>query len=492
MKEAVCFATPPSKFLMDQRVFPSLGILKVAATLEKAGHYVEHLDLAGVVNYEDVVRDYAMSRPDIRTYALTATSPQMPSAAAIARTLRAAQPTAKIILGGPHPTLVHIAAKKFPNARTTPALTRLQEMFDVLVAGDGEKAIFEALAIDHGLVDADDPKSSLWLSHQDFSASAWPARHLLDMDSYHYTVEGERASSIISQIGCPMGCHFCSGRNSPMLRQIRLRDSADAVAEIVHLYAAYGYKGCFLLDDEVNVNRQMLETMRLLKEAAERLGIEWRLRAFIKSELFTDEQAEAMYEAGFRHILIGFESGDDRILLNIKKNATREDNTRAMAIAHRHRLKVKALMSLGHAGESEASIRATRDWLLEVRPHDVDMTIITPYPGSPYFDQATYVEGNVWVFTAPKTGDALYMEDVDFTEEAQFYKGAPGEYRSYVWTDHISRERLVEMRDELEMEVRTALSIPFYSSGAAMSIEASMGQTPMTVLRTTAMREMSV
>ncbi len=33
--KTVCLITPPSGFLLDQRVFPSLGVLKVAAALER-------------------------------------------------------------------------------------------------------------------------------------------------------------------------------------------------------------------------------------------------------------------------------------------------------------------------------------------------------------------------------------------------------------------------------------------------------------------------
>ena len=51
-------------------------------------------------------------------------------------------------------------------------------------------------------------------------------------------------------------------------------------------------------------------------------------------------------------ILIGFESGSPRILRNINKKATVDDNTRAVEAAHRAGLKVKALMSIGHPGES--------------------------------------------------------------------------------------------------------------------------------------------
>ena len=77
-----------------------------------------------------------------------------------------------------------------------------------------------------------------------------------------------------------------------------------------------------------------------------------------------------MFEAGFRQILVGFESGSPRILENIQKIATRDDNTRCMEIAHRHGLKVKALMSLGHPGESEETIRETHEWLLQAKPFD--------------------------------------------------------------------------------------------------------------------------
>jgi hypothetical protein len=54
----VCLITPPSPFLLDERVFLSLGILRVAASLEAAGVAIEHLDLSGVTNYEDAIRDY--------------------------------------------------------------------------------------------------------------------------------------------------------------------------------------------------------------------------------------------------------------------------------------------------------------------------------------------------------------------------------------------------------------------------------------------------
>ena len=269
-----------------------------------------------------------------------------------------------------------------------------------------------------------------------------------------------------------------------MLRQIRLRTPDSVLAEVRHLHETYGFTGINFFDDELNVNRQMIPLMKGMAALAKELGIQWKLRGFVKSELFNEEQAEVMYEAGFRWILTGFESGSDRILTNIQKMATKAQNTRCMEIAHKHGLKVKALMSLGHAGESPQTVQDTYDWLLETKPDDADVTVITPYPGSPYWDDAVHIGDNIWRYTAPKTGDFLYMEEVDFTQTADYYKGVLGSYVSHVWTDDLSREQLVEQRDWLEITSKAELGIAMPPSASAVMYEHSTGMTP-NILRST-------
>ena len=77
----------------------TLGILKIAAVLEKAGVTVDMLDLSGVENFEYVVHEYAESQ-SAPCFGLTATTPQMPAASKIHKTIREVQPDARIILGG--------------------------------------------------------------------------------------------------------------------------------------------------------------------------------------------------------------------------------------------------------------------------------------------------------------------------------------------------------------------------------------------------------
>jgi anaerobic magnesium-protoporphyrin IX monomethyl ester cyclase len=468
----VCLIIPPSGFLIDDRVFPSLGILKVAAVLEAHGQSVQVLDLSGVKEFGDTVF------PSADVYGMTATMPQMPAAFRIASMVRQQYPGLKIILGGPHPTLVRASARqeKTP-ARASKALRQLTDVFDVVVAGDGEKAILEAIRHDAPpLIDCDDLASPLYMTSADLDQAPLPARHLIDLESYHYQIDNVRTQSMIAQLGCPFGCVFCGGRRSPFLRRVRTRSTLAVIKEIAHLYEEYGTRGFMFLDDELNVNKNYMELLGAIIGLQAMYGVEFRLRGLLKSELVTDGMASAMYMAGFRQVLIGFESGSDRILRNIQKHATVEQNSRCVDILGRHGIRVKALMSFGHAGESIETVEATRDWLLEVRPDDFDVTIITVYPGTPYYDDAVEEPAGVWTYTAAN-GDRLYQKDVDQRATVNFYKGVPYSYQSFVWTDQVSSEDLVRYRDDVESDVRSRLGIPFPSAAAELNYEHSMGMS---------------
>ena len=136
--------------------------------------------------------------------------------------------------------------------------------------------------------------------------------------------------------------------------------------------------------------------------------------------------------------------------------------------------------------ESEETVRATAEWLLAVEPDDFDATVITTYPGTPYFDEAVETKPGVWTYSYPKTGDRLHSIEVDYREVAEYYKGVPGEYTSYVYTDHLNSLDLVRLRDWLEGHVREKLAIPYNAGAPAVRYEHSMGQfgqLPRNILR---------
>src|SRR5436309_1567449 len=199
-RQTVYIVIPPSPFLLNERVFPFLGPLKVAAVLEEAGVGVEVLDLSGIKNYADVVKEHVEQSPAAH-FGLTATTPQFPAAVEISKVIRASNTDARLIIGGTHATQVIAALKKEQKqnrlGRAHHAYTQLDSYFDVIVAGDGEDAIFSAIANNAPkLIDADDRKSEFYLNNERLNKTPFPARHLIDLPSYHYSVDGAPALSL--------------------------------------------------------------------------------------------------------------------------------------------------------------------------------------------------------------------------------------------------------------------------------------------------------
>lgn len=464
---------PPSPFLLDEKVFMSLGVLKIAAVLEPY-YDVNVIDLSGDKDYINTIKQYVN---EDALFGITTTTPQLPNVVEINRVLK--QYNKRVILGGPHVTLINSAYKNEKNknviGRATKSMNQLKNEFDTLVCGDGEHAIFKAINGDK-YVDADDVKSDLFLKDEQFDALPFPARHLIDVNSYKFTINGVRGLSLISQLGCPFNCGFCSGRNSPTFRKIRNRSVDNIIKEIDLLYKTYDVKAFMFYDDELNLNSSIYSLLKELIKYQQQHNVEFLLRGCIKSELFNETQADLMSKAGFKKLLVGFESGSDKILKNINKKATKAENTRCIEIAKKYGIGIKALMSIGHPGESNETIQETYDWLLSSKPDEFDVTIITVIPGSKYYDDSLMVEEGIWKYTT--NGDTLYSVEVDNFTQYEYYKGIPGNYNSFVYTDYITREKLVESRDWLEKSVLDKLNIQKVLNTNSSLYEHSMGQMP--------------
>ncbi|KKQ95739.1 MAG: Radical SAM domain protein [Candidatus Woesebacteria bacterium GW2011_GWB1_43_14] len=502
----VCIIIPPSTFLADERVFPFLGALKIAAELERNGNPIKVLDLSGHQNYLDIIDQY-VSQNGRHVFGITATTPQIPATMQIAERIKTISPESHIILGGPHATLTHTAMKediKFGAPRRgTRAFEQLTKYVDKIVVGDGEAAIFYAIDPDYldNIVDAGNNKSPLFLAKGTLDQYAWPARHLIDHESYKYyiTDQGQRyrTFSVISQLGCPFGCGFCGGRKSQVFRMARQREIGNTIDEIRQVIIgsknwAEPLRGVMFYDDELNINPGTLENLCLgLIKMQKELGIEMRFRGFIKAELFTSEQAELMYKAGFRVVLSGVESGSDQMLRAMNKGTSRETNARCVNLAHQAGLRFKALMSIGHPGESSQTVEESIDWVVNNLKHgdEIDWTIITQYPGTPYYDESIFIpEKKAWVYTIadPHTHQPLrlWSDELNYAKDTNFYKGIPGDYTAYIWTDHLNPQELVVIRDHAERTTRKYLQLPEIQTVAARQFEHSMGQgLPSHILR---------
>jgi len=81
------------------------------------------------------------------------------------------------------------------------------------------------------------------------------------------------------------------------------------------------------------------------------------------------------------------------MLLKIKKGITLEQVERAVALAKRNGLRVWCKFILGHPDETHATIRDTVKFIAKVNPHQLSVSIMTPFPGTPIHEMALRGEG---------------------------------------------------------------------------------------------------
>ena len=443
------FINPPSPFLIDQRVFMSLGILRVATSLKKITENVFFLDLSNQNDYYSLI-DKFIKDNSLDIICLTAVTPQISLVYEFCKYIKSKYKI-KIILGGPHITLMNSSFEHAtPDVKEICSnhIDRVLKYVDTIVIGDGEFSIFNAILLNEKIINSEKSKE-LFISNDKYDHIEID-RSFLDINSYKYEIDGKKSINIISQMGCPFQCGFCSGRNSKSFNRIRHRSTENIIKEIDFLYKNYNYTGFMFYDDELNLNKNRFhELLEKLIEYQNKNGVDFNFRGFTRSDLLTEEQSKLMFEAGFKWLLVGFESGSERILRNINKGCDVDKNTKCFDIARRTGLKVKALMSIGHPGESYETVNDTIKWLQKVKPDETDTTIISVYPGSNYFNKSIKISDELLKYTN-KYGDNLYINNIDFLKDSNFYKSKMGSYVSFVHTDDLSVKQMVECRDEIE------------------------------------------
>ncbi|MDB6086594.1 MAG: hopanoid biosynthesis associated radical protein HpnJ, partial [Gammaproteobacteria bacterium] len=95
-----------------------------------------------------------------------------------------------------------------------------------------------------------------------------------------------------------------------------------------------------------------------------------------------------MKDNGLRLLLVGFESGDDQILHNIKKGLRTDIARRFSSDCHKLGILVHGTFILGLPGETKETIEKTINFAKEINPHTIQVSLAAPYPGTTLYKQA--------------------------------------------------------------------------------------------------------
>ncbi len=190
--------------------------------------------------------------------------------------------------------------------------------------------------------------------------------------------------SFYTSRGCPAMCTFCLWPQTHSGHRWRLRSSTDIANECKYVLENFpGLKEIFFDDDTFNYQKaRTIELCSKLKP----LNFTWSCTSRVTTDYDT---LKAMKDAGCRLLIVGYESGDQQILKNIKKGATIDMAERFTANTKKLGLVVHGDFIVGLPGESRESLRHTIDFAKKIDVETIQVSIAHPYPGTEFFDYVT-------------------------------------------------------------------------------------------------------
>src|SRR5262252_8679693 len=192
--------------------------------------------------------------------------------------------------------------------------------------------------------------------------------------------------SFYTSRGCPAMCTFCLWPQTHSGHRWRLRSSDDVAAECKWALENFpGLKEIFFDDDTFNYRKaRAIE----LSQKLGKLNFTWSCTSRVTTDYDT---LKAMKDAGCRLLIVGYESGEEQILKNIKKGATIDMALRFTENCKKLGLVIHGDFIIGLPGETRETIRKTIDFAKRLDTETIQVSIAHPYPGTEFYD---YVKKN--------------------------------------------------------------------------------------------------
>lgn len=296
--------------------------------------------------------------------------------------LKRGSPSCIIVLGGPHVNL-------YPEE--TMAITGV----DFLVIGEGE-LIFSDL-LDHiddkeklinikGLVFKDQKGDIVHtgipdtIEEQVLDTLPFPARHLTPYKKYSSLLAKRTPiTTIFTSRGCPFACSFC---NRPHLgKQFRALSPERVVAEFENCLKL-GIHEFLIYDDTFTIGKDRVKDIcRIVIDRKLDIGFDIRARV----DTLDEEMLKLLKKAGCRGIHYGIEAGTPKILKVLKKGIDLDKAKQMFELTRKHKIQTLAYFMIGAPTETLEDIEETFRVAKWLNPDYVHMTILTPFPGTPIY-----------------------------------------------------------------------------------------------------------
>ena len=395
-----------------EMLFPPLGLAALAAQLRALGVETKVFDCT-FGTFEQLGRELSAYGP--RIVGISSMVSLTRSTLRVAEMVRASLPGSLLVAGGPLPTV-------FPRRYTQHLDAVFRGEADVSfprfcldyfargatpgALGDLSLSTYGGLFVDRDGLQVDNPP----VHHPESEIATFPLPDRSDFDHAAYQREwlqksGSRPTSIITTLGCPYGCEFCS---KPIFGNVVRRRDLDTVFAEIAQVRGLGYDALWIADDTLTLD------LPYLQEFCRRIaGTGMRWSCLSRANGIDAASARMMKESGCRRVYLGLESGSQATLDLMKKQVTVEDGSRAAWLYRDAGIEVAAFFIVGYPGETEASIEKTFRLALDLPLDEISFNVPMPLPGSELWERlGAPDEGLDW----SRENEVTFVFDSDIDE----------------------------------------------------------------------------
>lgn len=189
--------------------------------------------------------------------------------------------------------------------------------------------------------------------------------------------------SLYTGRGCKSRCTFCLWPQTIGGHRYRTRSPENVAREIALAKGYFPQAREFFFDDDTFTDDlpRAQEIARLLGK----IGVTWSCNAKANVPY---ETLKVMRDNGLRLLLVGYESGNQQILHNIKKGMRVDVARRFTEDCHKLGITIHGTFIMGLPGETEDTIEETIRFAKDINPHTIQVSLAAAYPGTYLYNQS--------------------------------------------------------------------------------------------------------
>jgi hopanoid biosynthesis associated radical SAM protein HpnJ len=207
----------------------------------------------------------------------------------------------------------------------------------------------------------------------------------LKIDNYFIGYLKHPYVSFYTGRGCRSKCTFCLWPQTVGGHRYRVRSAGNVIDEVKWIKENMPEVKEIMFDDDTFTDTSNLPRVEAIARGMGELGMTWSCNAKANVPYNT---LKVMKDNGLRLLLVGYESGDDDILHNIKKGLRTDIARRFTADCRKLGIVIHGTFILGLPGETQETIAKTIEFAKEINPHTIQVSLAAPYPGTSLYKQA--------------------------------------------------------------------------------------------------------